>query len=122
MVPLSAFPTIFDNVPTKGRFGLPNVARLAPLAVLILLGGCAPGGFGRFMDHPILSWLPLDRWGIVKSDRITTSAAPQFPDKQCFALAKERTEFLDQSEYSDEDLQKIFALTYHDCVMMERSR
>jgi hypothetical protein len=91
------------------------------LAVLAFVCGRSHGGFDRFMYHPILSWLPLDRWGVVESDRATAVLSPRFPDKQCAELATEQTEYLDRSELDDDDLQKIFTLTYRDCVKMEHN-
>lgn len=92
---------------------------LALLLVLAATAGCSHGSFDRFMDHPILSWLPLDKWGLVEGGSAPTRTA-QFPDKDCFGLARERTEYLDKSEYDDADLRKIFALTYQDCVWIKR--
>ena len=92
---------------------------LLALVVLLTTAGCSHGNFDRFRDHPILSWLPLDKWGVVGSDRAPARTV-QFPDRECFGLAQERTEYLDRSEYDDADLRKIFALTYQDCVRMKR--
>ena len=33
------------------------------LPIAAALSGCADGSFGRFMDHPIASWLPVEDLG-----------------------------------------------------------
>lgn len=97
------------------------MTRLSSLALIILVAGCAHGGFDRFMDHPVLSWLPLDKWGVVGSAAPAASGPSyQFPDRACFNLAAERTQFLDRSEFDDADLRKIFTLTYQNCVKTKR--
>jgi hypothetical protein len=32
----------------------------------IALSGCGNGKFGRFMDHPILNWLPAKTFGALE--------------------------------------------------------
>lgn len=100
----------------KRAFLLQIGFRAASVVALLYLAGCAQGSFDRFMDHPILSWLPLDKWGVVGGTSRSARQITAFPDKGCYQIAQERTEFLDQSEYDDADLRKIFAMTYRDCM------
>ena len=91
---------------------------LAPFICMAMLTACAHDGFHRFMDHPVLSWVPLDRWGIVPPRTMEPRPATpaQFPDPACFEVAKERTEVLDPSQFDPATLQAIFAHTYRDCM------
>jgi hypothetical protein len=96
---------------------LASARRLVPLLTVVFVAGCSHGGFDRFMDHPILSWLPLDKWGVVGEEgNETEKPSAQFPDKKCFEAAYWRTAFLDKSEYSDSDRRKMLALIYQDCI------
>lgn len=121
MALLCNFPIDFSVV--KKWMGAPafNIVRWATLlVVLIFVASCSHGSFDRFMDHPILSWLPLDEWGIVgNGTENAINPTSQFPNNECFKVARERIEFLDKTELSDVDLHKIFALNYQECVKVE---
>jgi hypothetical protein len=75
------------------------------------------------MDHPILSWAPITQDDV---DSLNPLSSPEkhinlYPTRECFVLARERTEFLDLSEFDARTIRDIFNQTYSDC-MIARSR
>jgi hypothetical protein len=82
-----------------------------------LLTGCASGSFDRFMDHPILSWLPLDASGVVAGQASEARfVRARFPDKDCFEVAQQRAEAWSLDDFDPATLQEMFEQTYRDCV------
>jgi hypothetical protein len=82
-----------------------------------LLTGCASGSFDRFMDHPILSWLPLDAWGGVAGPASEVRfVRTRFPDRDCFQVAQQRAEVWPLNDFDSATLQRMFGQTYQDCV------
>lgn len=92
------------------------------IAVLALsLSGCTDGSFGRFMDHPITSWLPVDASFLGPSGTYESQAPEQqsYPDSKCFRLARERTNVLDGEGFDQGTLREMFDRTYRSCVESE---
>lgn len=103
---------------------MPLQRRLYPVpmvfACALLLAGCT--GFDRFMDHPVLSWLPLDHWGVVAQRDVSQThvTSAEFPDRDCFEIAQERTEVLNPSQFDAATLRTIFADIYRNCTASAR--
>ena len=99
---------------------LPSLAagRFLVAAAVLLCAGCSARRFDRFIDHPILSWAPITQ---AEVDSVNPFSTPEhhmnlYPTRECFELAKERTDFLDQSDFDDRTLLTVFNGSYSDCV------
>ena len=89
--------------------------------MLLLLGaslsGCSEGSFGRFMDHPITSWLPVNLYADELSGTLKVPPIRPRQDRNCYETAKERTEFANmQGELDVTDFQHLFRSEYADCL------
>jgi len=80
------------------------------------LSGCAQGSFERFMDHPILSWLPVDEY--LGDQNANLKVPPMRPgqDKMCYETAEERTGFAIQSDTTETEVQNLFRAEYAECL------
>lgn len=100
-------------------------ARTLSCMILILalcgsVAACAPRSFERFMDHPVLSWLPLGRWGVVPTPTDRARPSKLQADPQCSSLAEERVAYLDRNEFSGDDIRKLMQMNYDACIAAKR--
>ena len=95
-----------------------TVARV--LLALLFCGsvsGCVQGSFGRFMDNPITSWLPVDEYLGGNNANLKAPPMRRGQDKNCYDTAKERTEFSGvQRDMTVSEFQNLFRLEYATCL------
>ena len=94
-------------------------AGVVPFATILLitsLAACSSQPFSRFMDHPILSWLPLDKWGVVTIPPDRRDAPVSLTDQQCLQAAHDRADVLDPEQFDAQTRRFVLMDVYRDCV------
>jgi len=86
------------------------------LPIAAALSGCADGSFGRFMDHPIASWLPVEDLGEPGHHPFEPPPRRADQDKECYEIAYERTNVLPDDGYAPDARPEIFERSYADCT------
>ena len=93
----------------------------ARVVLIILISApllrCAQGSFGKFMDNPITSWLPIDEYLVGENSNAKVPPMRHGQDKQCYETAKERTELsAPQGNMTASEVQNLFRLEYAECL------
>ena len=94
-------------------------AGLVPVAAFLLItsvAGCTSQRFSQFMDHPILSWLPLDKWGFVNIPLDRRGTPASLSDRQCLQVAHDRADVLDPEQFDAQTRRVVLMDVYRDCI------